>query len=778
MQTTDWLRAHRDAVDRVLYHFGNSPFHEHMLDLLADVPGVVVLHDFYLSSLLAYLEEHARQPHRWTRALYFSHGYDALHQRFAIEGGPIAKHRFPSNLEFLRHAQGVIVHAEFSRTLAKQFYGCHTAQDWAVVPMVRQPARMGRREEARKKLEVGPEVYLVCSFGFLDPSKCNERLLHAWMESTLAQDPACHLVFVGENHGGDYGGLLQAFIAHHPSGQRVRITGWADLATYQAYLAAADLAVQLRTTTRGETSAAVFDCLNYGLPTIVNAHGSLSELPDDAVYLLPDDFSTPALVKALDEIRNTPEQQRRLSERGAALIHSRHQPQACAQHYFDHIEAFHQQSLTGLDFLLKRITKEWRQAPTHSALSALAVTLATSLPGPKEKSTLYLDISATARTDLKTGIERVTRALLLALIANPPDGFRVEPIYLSDEGGAWHYRLARHYTLSLIGGPPDALDDDVAEFTAGDILLGLDLSGDRLVAATAVGLILRLRQRGVRVHYIVYDLLPLLLPHAFPSGFDEHHSRWLAAVGQTDGAICISRTVASDLTQWHQSAGLNDPRFRIGSFQLASDIDNTAPTRGTPREADTMRHALRARPSFLMVGTIEPRKKHLCVLAAFDELWATGVQANLIIVGKEGWQALPNDQRRDIPVTIERLRHHPEKGTRLHWLENASDEFLEEIYQTTTCLIAASENEGFGLPLVEAARHGLPIIATDIPIFREVAGNDSALYFSSGDSAALAECIRQWLHLYKQGKHPRSTAIPSVSWQESARQIVSWLMLN
>ena len=65
-------------------------------------------------------------------------------------------------------------------------------------------------------------------------------------------------------------------------------------------------------------------------------------------------------------------------------------------------------------------------------------------------------------------------------------------------------------------------------------------------------------------------------------------------------------------------------------------------------------------------------------------------------------------------------RRLQEIGNRLFWLEGISDEYLEKIYDAATCLIAASEGEGFGLPLIKVAQHKLPIIARDIPVFREV----------------------------------------------------------
>ncbi len=75
------------------------------------------------------------------------------------------------------------------------------------------------------------------------------------------------------------------------------------------------------------------------------------------------------------------------------------------------------------------------------------------------------------------------------------------------------------------------------------------------------------------------------------------------------------------------------------------------------------------RPSFLMVGTIEPRKGYLQTVEAFSELWNEGIDVNLVIVGKEGWIGLPDDMRRDIPKTVECLPHHPELNKRLFWLK-------------------------------------------------------------------------------------------------------------
>jgi len=121
---------------------------------------------------------------------------------------------------------------------------------------------------------------------------------------------------------------------------------------------------------------------------------------------------------------------------------------------------------------------------------------------------------------------------------------------------------------------------------------------------------------------------------------------------------------------------------------------------------------------------------------------------------------------------VERLRTHPERNKRLFWLDGVSDEYLEEIYAASTCLLAASYGEGFGLRLIEAAQHKLPIIARDIPVFREVAG-DYAFYFSGQDATDVADAIMEWLRLYETQSYPKSDGMPWLTWKESAAQLVA-----
>ena len=172
---------------------------------------------------------------------------------------------------------------------------------------------------------------------------------------------------------------------------------------------------------------------------------------------------------------------------------------------------------------------------------------------------------------------------------------------------------------------------------------------------------------------------------------------------------------------------------------------------------------LEERPTFLTVGTIEPRKSYSQILSAFEELWACGVDINLVIIGKQGWM---------VEKLIDAINGHRELNRRLFWLQNISDEYLEVIYASSDCLIAASQGEGFGLPLIEASVHGLPVIARDIPVFREVAG-ESAYYFSGLESKDLSGVIKEWLMLKEENTILRLDGMKRLTWKESCQELLA-----
>lgn len=759
-RSVQWFTEHADQYDRVLYHFGNSTFHQHMFALLKTIPGVVVLHDFYLSGIVAHLEVHGHSPGHWLNELYHSHGYAALRDRMHAKDVAQVIWQYPCSLSVIQGSLGMIVHSQNSLRLAVQWYGGDT-EDWSVIPLLRNAQVSLDKTQARRALGLSDDALILCTFGILGPSKLNHRLLQAWAASSLAYDANCYLVFVGENHPGDYGRELLQLIQKCGLPNNIRITGWADAETFRNYLTAADIGVQLRALSRGETSGTVLDCMNYGLATIVNANGSMADLPDEAVWKLPDDFADTQLIAALEALRHDPIKRAKLGQAARGVILRDHDPTACAEQYRNAIERCYQFASTTLPALPAAIAAIGG-LPADQDLVALAGALNTNFPPGNRQKQLLVDISELVHRDARTGIQRVVRNILREWLNNPPAGFRVEPVYATLDDG---YRYARRFTLGFMDCPVDVLPDEPIDYAPGDIFLGLDLQPR--VAPAQRAFIQAMRHHGVQVKFVVYDLLCVLMPQYFVPGAAETFNQWLETIIESDGAVCISEAVAGELDNWIKENRPAGPRqFKIDWFHLGADLDTTNHTRGLPTDASTTLDSLRARPTFLMVGTLEPRKGHAQVLDAFGQLWKSGNAINLVIVGKQGW--LVDD-------LVARLRAHPGLNKRLFWFEGISDEYLEKIYAASTCLIAASYGEGFGLPLIEAAQHKLPIIARDIPVFREVAG-EHAYYFDATSPEELCRSVKSWLDLYRRDAHPKSDAMPWLKWRESASVLLGNLI--
>ncbi|HUX29977.1 MAG TPA: glycosyltransferase [Thiobacillus sp.] len=755
-RSVQWFVENSDRYERVLYHLGNSTFHQHMFALLKAIPGVVVLHDFFLSGIVAHGDVYGFTPGCWSRELYGSHGYAALCDYFHAKDTADVVWKYPCSLSVIQDSLGVIAHSPNSLRLAEKWYGGEST-DWAVIPLMRDFRISADKESARKALGFGTEDFLVCAFGILGPHKLNQRLLQAWLKSPLAQDKVCHLVFVGENHPGDYGQALLATIRRSGLAGNIRITGWADMEVFRQYLAAADIGVQLRTLSRGETSAAVLDCMNYGLATIVNANGSMADLEDEAVWKLPDEFSDEQLIEALETLWQDETRRHEMGEYARNLILREHNPRTCAEQYGEAIERFYQSAASGLPALPRAIADIYGRPDDDTDLIQLADAIARSFPQRNRQRQLLVDISELVQRDARSGIQRVVRSILCEWLNNPPPGYRVEPVYATVDLG---YRYARRFTQGFLDCPNDALQDETMEYAPGDVFFGLDLQPQVVRAQRAFYRALRVQ--GVQVKFAVYDLLCVLMPQHFPQGAADGFSQWLEVVAESDGALCISKAVADELAIWVEVNGPPRERpFMIDWFHLGADVDSSAPTEAHPADADTVLDDLRSRSSFLMVGTLEPRKGHAQVLGAFEQLWQSGVNVNLVIVGKQGWL---------VENLVECLREHPELNKRLFWLEGISDEYLGKVYAASTCLIAASYGEGFGLPLIEAAQHKLPIIARDIPVFREVAG-EHAFCFVGKKPSDLAQAITEWLQLHAICRHPTSENMPWLTWRDSTTQI-------
>ncbi|WP_410443174.1 glycosyltransferase family 4 protein [Lonsdalea quercina] len=381
----------------------------------------------------------------------------------------------------------------------------------------------------------------------------------------------------------------------------------------------------------------------------------------------------------------------------------------------------------------------------------------------QHKKELLVDISVLVDVDAATGIQRVVRSVLSNLLLLQIQGYQIRPVYCR-LGGTFRY--ANNFVAEKFALECDKEDEPVL-FTKGDILLGLDLTAH--LFPYLVTQLEQIRKAGVQVYYLVYDIIPLVNPQWCSESIQAAFPVWIKALAaHTDGLTCISKSVAKEVQQWladHADDYTINPYLEIKHFHLGADLSASLPSTGRPADSDEVLSKIRKRTTFLMVSTIEPRKGHAQVVAAFDKLWDLGVDCNLVIVGKKGW---------DIDALINKITSHQQFNEKLFWLNGISDEFLSEIYANAQALIVASLAEGFGLPVIEAAQNGLPIISRDIPVLREVAA-ENALYFRGEEPEDIVVAIQEWMKMDENGTTIQSKAIPWLTWKESTLQLLEQL---
>jgi len=382
------------------------------------------------------------------------------------------------------------------------------------------------------------------------------------------------------------------------------------------------------------------------------------------------------------------------------------------------------------------------------------------------KRQLLVDVSELHQKDSGTGVQRVVRGYLKNLLNDPPRDFVVNPVYASLDHG---YRYASKFKDTFLADDQLSSGEDCElRWQRGDIFLVLDCQHH--VQLSQEAFFKELQADGVIVKFVVYDLLPIQFPTLFyDRTLPTLHQRWLQLAANGDGAICISKATEEALEGWIQSAGIDtSPYFTTATNHIGSDLEGSRPTVGRPSNADSIINLIKARTSFLCVSTIEPRKQQQLILNAVELLWNENQDVNLVLVGRLGWQS---------EALAQTLQTHPELNSRLFWLEGISDEFLAEIYQICSCVVAASLNEGFGLSLVEAAKYGVPIVANDIPVFREIA-DGHAEFFEAGQPEQLADMLGDWVHRFHEGRHIASKGLKPLTWQRSTEYLKQRLLNN
>ena len=368
---------------------------------------------------------------------------------------------------------------------------------------------------------------------------------------------------------------------------------------------------------------------------------------------------------------------------------------------------------------------------------------------------IVMDVTFLMRGDAITGVERVALELVRAFLAMA-DKRVLDLVFTALKGDIFelHELEAPNVTDQTFRFRPSGLP---VQFEIGDQLFVIEIMLGQL--DSYFNAIYRARRAGVVVNLMIHDLIWIVNT----SWVDEpaaiqYFVKWSQVLRFADRLIAVSRKVARDIACYvaeTSMVGLTPTRrlpiayCTLGCDPLVAE-DSHVPDLNFPVDKITL----------VGVGTFTTRKGLVQLFTAMQTLWSEGCEAKLVLIGK------------DIGAgnTRKFLSSHPELNQKLFLPGYVSDQNLSHALKQCGALVCPSMEEGFGLPLVEAAAVGCPVIARDIEIFRETSGGE-AFFFEDGDAEKIADGLRKWFALTRKQQLKYVPKKSLVTWKQSAEML-------
>lgn len=248
--------------------------------------------------------------------------------------------------------------------------------------------------------------------------------------------------------------------------------------------------------------------------------------------------------------------------------------------------------------------------------------------------------------------------------------------------------------------------------------------------------------RNLQAIYLVHDLIPLTHPETCRPGEPaRHRQRMLTVLESAAGVIANSQATLDDLAAFAAAEGRFLPPALVAWIA------------GPPLRLDPAAARTSDRPYFVVLGTIEARKNHLLLLAVWRQLLGRLGPATprLLIIGHRGWEADTVFAQLDALGPLSGL---------VEELPSCPDDQMIALIAGAQALLMPSLAEGYGLPVFEALGLGTPVIAANLSVYREVAG-DKVVYRAPDDVDGWTAAVETW-------------AAPTEAWRAEKKRIADF----
>lgn len=346
---------------------------------------------------------------------------------------------------------------------------------------------------------------------------------------------------------------------------------------------------------------------------------------------------------------------------------------------------------------------------------------------------VFIDVSVLTLATFVTGIQRVTREVAVRLI----DCEEMEIVLLHyNAADDVYYRIDNNaftdYYVRHKGVKEKMITKTkvpLSEIGQGTVFLDLDAAW--MCRMKRSYLLPVLKRQGAQIVAHIYDIISITHPqYCLERGVYNFMDYIGAHLQYADKFIVNAQATIRELEKLAAKLQCELPPCTV--VPLGADFQGNRHIREEDVPSEVV-DAVAEGPFILMVGTLEPRKNHKLVLEAYDSgLKKMGY--HVVFAGYMGW---------NMEQFAERLHEHPDFGKGIYYFEGLNDNAISYLYQKAQFLAFCSYTEGFGLPIIEAIQRGTPVIASDIPVSREVAG-EYPVWFAQDNVEEFCERVRQY----------------------------------
>lgn len=324
--------------DVCLYHMGNNPAHEYIYHCLLRYPGITVLHDHVLHSFFAAITLGQGQPSAYVREMGYCYGWQGcqMAHRVMHHMRTLQDYDYPLVDRVIDASLGIIVHSEYVRSLVSRSHpNTPVTKVNHHLSLKTAAGDHPSRSQIRASLGLRDDQFVVASFGRVAPQKRVRVALRAFAHLRRESPEAVYLLVGETNPLYD----LEPLVSDLGLEQSVVRTGYVELDDFLRYMTIADVCINLRYPSAGETSGSLIRAMGTGKPVIVSDVGAFAELPDDCclkVGVGPEEEGT--LLTYLSALGRDHALRQRLGHNAQRYVQIHHRIEDSARGYVAFIE--------------------------------------------------------------------------------------------------------------------------------------------------------------------------------------------------------------------------------------------------------------------------------------------------------------------------------------------------------------------------------------------------------------------------------------------------------